>query len=88
MAKIGASVKSNLYSGYVAHSTSRIPRAASAEFVVNIDAAMGVEPEAAWPIIAELYDSHGWSAWYDLGVICVSVMGVGYMYLSVISSNS
>lgn len=58
----------------------------SAEFTQDIDKAMGIEPQAAWPLIAELYDSHGWSAWYDLGVICVVVLGIGVMYLSGINS--
>lgn len=53
-----------------------------AEFTKDIDAAMGVEPEAAWPMIAKLYDDHGYNCVYDLGVIGVLMVGIGWMYLS------
>lgn len=55
-----------------------------AEFSSSIDSAIGIEPEAAWPIIAELWDTHRLSAQYDLGVICVHMASVGVVYLSYI----
>ncbi len=67
------------------HSQTRFIRASTGskvQFTRSIDAAIGIEPEAAWPVIAQLYDKHGLSAWYDLGVVCVVMVGVGTMYLS------
>lgn len=60
---------------------NHMPQAASAEFTKNIDQAMGIPPEAAWPIIAELHSAHGYSAYYDLGVVCIAMVGLGVMYL-------
>jgi hypothetical protein len=61
------------------------PSAHVAEFTKDIDAAMGIEPEAAWPMIAKLYDDHGYNCVYDLGVIGVMILGIGWIYLSRIS---
>lgn len=56
-----------------------------ATFSTSIDDAIGIEPQAVWGIIAELHTAHGYNAWYDLGVVCICMLGVGTMYLSGIS---
>lgn len=43
----------------------------------RIDDAMGFEPEAVWPVIAELWDKHSMVGRYDLGVIGVWFAGLG-----------
>lgn len=43
----------------------------------RIDDAVGFEPEAVWPVIAELWDKHNMVGRYDMGVIGVWFAGLG-----------
>ena len=56
------------------------------ELSTHIDDALGFEPESVWPVIAMLWDIHGYKGVYDLGVIGVWMTGIGAMlYVSSIS---
>ena len=49
------------------------------ELGTNIDEAIGFEPESVWPVIAMLWDIHGYKGVYDMGVIGVWMSGLGCM---------
>jgi hypothetical protein len=53
----------------------------------NIDDAIGFEPESVWPVIAMLWDMHGYRGVYDKGVVGVWMSGLGCMvYVSGVGS--
>ena len=57
------------------------------ELGTNIDEAIGFEPESVWPVIAMLWDIHGYKGVYDMGVIGVWMAGLGCMvYVSGVHS--
>ena len=57
------------------------------ELGTNIDEAIGFEPESVWPVIAMLWDIHGYKGVYDMGVIGVWMSGLGCMvYVSGVGS--
>ena len=49
------------------------------ELGTNIDEAIGFEPESVWPVIAMLWDIHGYKGVYDMGVVGVWMSGLGCM---------
>lgn len=69
----------------IVHSCRAVERAAPivpssvVELSTDIDDALGFEPEAVWPVIAMLWDMHGYAGAYDMGVIGVWMSGIEQM---------
>lgn len=49
------------------------------ELSTDSNDAIGFEPESVWPVIAMLWDMHGYKGVYDLGVVGVWMSGLGCM---------
>lgn len=66
----------------IGHSCRAVERAAPAsassvvELSTDIDDAIGFEPECVWPVIAMLWDLHGYKGVYDMGVVGVWMSGI------------
>lgn len=69
----------------IVHSCRAVERAAPTgagsvvELSTDIDDALGFEPEAVWPVIAMLWDMHGYKGVYDMGVVSVWMSGIEQM---------